>query len=275
MKRSLLLIFIFVAFNSKASESPWVLVDNFEANQISSLWTNIDTQNETDPFDPNPQVTSLIREVTGNQYLLKKPAADGVIGNRKAISFRQLPTQIPVGETYTIYTRMMVTSFPNNHSFGLSNLPAVQITKQGYDAFEPMIRVTDKSESDGYKNDGTLMVLSGYKAYSKIVNPKTNKPAKPLKPMIWYEAWVVINNARKDKGGQKYDLYIRGDEFKEQQLVFTDAVFRMKRETPLKFFMAICNTGSKETPYGNGGLAYDDIYMSPGKVLSSPLSNSK
>jgi len=39
----------------------------------------------------------------------------------------------------------------------------VEIGKAGYDAFEPMIGITDKTESDGTKYDGTLMVLNGYK----------------------------------------------------------------------------------------------------------------
>lgn len=33
----------------------------------------------------------------------------------------------------------------------------------------------------------------------------------------------------------------------------------MKRMAPLTHFMAICNTGSKKSPYGNGGVGYDDI----------------
>ena len=268
------LLFCAVLPKVHAIESSWILVDDFESNELSPAWTNVDTQNETDPYVAHAQVTKLVRETTSNkQYLLKMPAAEGIVGNRKAISFRKLPKEIPVGETYTVYSRMMVRSFPNNHSFGLSNLSAFEITKQGYDAFEPMIRVTDKAESDGYKNDGTLMVLSGYKAYSKIVNPMTNMPAKPLDPMIWYEIWSVINNSPNEEGGQKYDLYIRGGEFSEQTLVFSGAVFRIQREESLKYFMAICNTGSKKTPYGNGGLAYDDIYMFAGTQLSSPISN--
>jgi len=44
----------------------------------------------------------------------------------------------------------------------------------------------------------------------------------------------------------------------------------MKRAEPLKHFMAICNTGSKKSPYGNGGVGYDDIYMASGVDLSTP-----
>ena len=45
----------------------------------------------------------------------------------------------------------------------------------------------------------------------------------------------------------------------------------MKREQALTHFMAICNTGPKNKPYGNGGVKYDDIYMSKGLELSSPI----
>jgi len=269
--RFLVLALVVLALNAFAADSPWLLVDDFETGQLSTSWTNVDVQNETSPFVPNPQITKLVVDTKSNtQYLLKKPAAEGVIGNRKALSFRPLPRDVPIGETVTFYTRVLVESFPNNHSFGLSNLTAAEIPEQGYDAFEPMIRITDKAESDGYKNDGTLMVLSGYKTYSKIIDPRTKKPAKPLSAKTWYEIWYVVNNARKDNGGQKYDLYVRGGEFAEQQLVFSDAVFRLQREASLKFFISICNTGSVKTRYGNGGVGYDDIYMAPGRILSSP-----
>ena len=258
------------------ASSEWVLVDDFESQETLSDWTHVDAQNETDPFVPDAQVSEITLEYgpeygTNNHYLLKKPAADGVVGNRKAISFRALPMEVPVGETYTLYTRVIVDMFPNNHSFGLSNVLAADLPEAGYDAFEPMIRITDKAESDGSKNDGTLMALSGYKTYGKITNPATGDAAKPMEPSVWYEVWTVFNNAPVDQGGQTYDLYVRGGEFTKQQKVFTDAVFRMQREAPLTAFMTICNTGSKRAPYGNGGVGYDDIYLTSGRTLSSPI----
>ena len=134
-----------------------------------------------------------------------------------------------------------------------------------------MIRITDKHEPDGYKNDGTLMVLSGDKSYARIVDPATGAPAEPMVPGTWYELWYVVNNAPRDAGGQRYDLYIRGGQFETQQLVFEGADFRMQRSSPLTSFMAICNTGPRDAPYGNGGVRYDDIYMAPGRTLSDPL----
>ena len=134
-----------------------------------------------------------------------------------------------------------------------------------------MIRITDKRESDGSKNDGTLMVLVGDKAYSKIIDPATGAAARPLVPGQWYELWYVVNNAAPGAGGQRYDLYLRGGEFETQARVFEGAEFRVKRTMPLAFFMAISNTGPHRAPYGNGGVRYDDIYMAPGRRLSSPL----
>jgi len=268
---STILLSILVFTGRSAADTPWLLLDDFETQPISEAWINIDAQNETKPFLAEPQITKHVAEPSkANHYLLKKPAADGILGNRKAITVRSLPRAIAVGETYTIYTRVLVESFPNNHSFGLSNVDASDVAEQGYDAFEPMIRITDKAESDGYQNDGTLMVLSGYKSYSKIIDPTTEGPAKPMQSKTWYEIWAVINNAPRNDGGQTYDLYVRGGQFSDQQLVFSDAVFRMQREAPLTLFMAICNTGPHKQPYGNGGLGYDDIHMAPGKVLSTP-----
>ncbi|MDJ0656771.1 MAG: polysaccharide lyase family 7 protein [Xanthomonadales bacterium] len=254
---------------------PWQLVDDFESNPPLTGWTNIDVQNDTDPHVPNPQVSEVHSDpATGNRFMLRKPAPDGVVGNRKAIGFKPLPVAVQVGETYTFYTRINVEYFPNNQSFGVGNVPLAEIPEHHYDSFEPMIRITDKMESDGSKNDGTLMVLSGAKAYARIINPDTNRPARPLAPGQWYELWTVVNNAPRDAGGQRYDLYVRGGEFSEQQRVFTGADFRMQRQMPLTFFMAISNTGPRDAPYGNGGVRYDDIYMSPGRNLSSPLEKA-
>jgi len=162
---------------------PWLLVDDFESDHPLDDLTIIDVQNETKPRVPDPQVTEIRSEPeSSNRYMLRKPAADGVIGNRKAIDFMPLPFPVEVVETYTFYTRVNVEYFPNNHSFGLSNVAASDIPGLGYDSFEPMIRITDKYESDGYKNDGTLTVLIANKAYRKIVDPATGEPAQPLEP---------------------------------------------------------------------------------------------
>lgn len=251
----------------------WLLIDDFEAGPALEGWTNIDVQNDTDPHVPNPQVSVILEEETSaNRYMLRKPAADGIVGNRKAIGFTELPVAVAVGQTATFYTRVNVEFFPNNHSFGIGNVPIPEIPAYHYDSFEPMIRITDKRESDGSRNDGTLMVLSGDdKQYSRIVNPATGEPADPMVPGEWYELWYVVNNAPRDADGQRYDLFVRGGEFTTQELVFEGADFRMRRALPLTFFMTICNTGPRKTPYGNGGIRYDDIYMASGRVLSSPL----
>ncbi|MEO0575558.1 MAG: hypothetical protein AAF004_08845 [Pseudomonadota bacterium] len=257
--------------SNEQQHSKWQLIDNFESGL--ERWTHIDVDNNTDPFVADPQVAEIrIDRQTGDRFLLRKPAVDGVVGNRKAIGFAPLPVAVDVGETYTFYTRFNVEYFPNNHSFGLANVPAGQIGAQSYDAFELMIRVTDKFEGNGFKNDGALQVLGdGAMRYSNIVNPATGRSAQPLQSDEWYEVWYVVNNASRDEGGQRYDLYVRGGEFAQQALVFENAVFRMGRTLPLTFFMTICNTGSQKKPYGNGGVRYDDIYMTAGRELTSPV----
>lgn len=257
-------------------QQDWLLVDNFESSTPLNAWRLEDPDNRTKPRIERPQVTEVkLENNASNHYLLKKPAADGVIGNRKALSYRPLPYVVKVGERYTFYTRINVEYFPNNHSFGLSNLPADKIAQQNYNAFEPMIRITDKLESNGDQNDGTLMVLSGYKKYSKINNPLTGKAASPLATNTWYELWYVVDNNKLTDGGQQYTLYVRGGEFKHQQKTYDGAVFRMKREQPLTHFVTISNTGSIKSPYGNGGVRYDDIYMAAGQQLSTPPIASK
>ncbi|MGJ8681724.1 hypothetical protein [Paraglaciecola sp.] len=268
------LVCTFLAFATHSSQ--WLLVENFEQSELKN-WTIVDTQNDTNPFIANPQITEIrteIRTDDDNKFLIKKPAKDGLVGNRKALSFTSLPKTVDVGQINTFYTEISVESFPNNHAFGLSNLNAEGIIKSGYNAFEPILRVTDKYESNGFKNDGTLMVKvdsdDKYRQYSKIQNFSADKPASPLKTSQWYKIWFVVNNKLVVNGGQTYDVYVQGGEFLEQTLVFKQADFRMKRELPLNYFFAICNTGSHKKPYGNGGLRYDNIYMSKGINLSLP-----
>ncbi|MBX2847941.1 MAG: hypothetical protein KTR16_06465 [Acidiferrobacterales bacterium] len=253
------------------SSSKWLLVDDFENNDLSS-WFKRDTKNETSPFVEAPQITEIRREESGNHYLVKKPAREGVVGNRKALSFIKLPNPIDVGETATLYTRIQVENFPNNHIFGLSNLNPKGITKHDYNAFEPSLRITDKVESDGFRNDGTLMVKLD-DGYSNIRNYAREQSAKPLKEGLWYDVWYVVNNAPHTEKGQRYDVFLRGGEFTQQTLVYRNADFRMKRNLPLNYFLANCNTGPANKPYGNGGLKYDDIYMAFGIELSTPTLN--
>lgn len=253
---------------SVGSESIWLSIDTFESNSLVA-WALRDTKNQTVPKVANPQVTIIEKEPSGNHYLLKKPAADGVVGNRKALSYRKLPAPVMVGETATFYIRVNVEYFPNNHVFGLSNLLPENIDIHDYNAFEPSIRITDKQESNGHRNDGTLMVRVG-KDYVKIANQQAQRLALPLQEKQWYELWYVVDNSAHSDGGQRYDLYVRGGEFKTQQLVFQAADFRMQRERPLIYFLANCNTGPADKPYGNGGLRYDDLYMAAGTHLTTP-----
>jgi hypothetical protein len=273
--RYALLLFFFAyshAYAAAKGNVKWQLIDDFEGQVLSEKWQLVDPDNQTSPYVSNPQVTE-IREDKGDRYLIKKPAHEGVIGNRKALTFRTLPTIVDIGETYTFFTRIRVESFPNNHSFGLSNLASQDIIQKSYDAFEPMLRITDKAESDGTKNDGTLMVSKGFKQYARIIDSEEGRVAKPLEQNSWYDLWYVVNNALYVEGGQRFDVYIRGGEFEKQTKVFTGAEFRMQRELPLQQFFMISNTGSKNKPYGNSGVFYDDLYMAKGVLLSDPKVN--
>lgn len=256
---------------SKNTSSDWLLIDDFE-NSLSK-WQSVDTQNETKPQVKNPQITVIQSEQANsstNHYLLKKPAAESIVGNRKALSYTKLPQAVEVGDTYTFYMRINVAAFPNNHAFGLSNLTPELINKHAYDAFEPTLRVTDKTESNGLVNDGALMVKTD-SGYSNIQNYTTKQSAKPLQTNTWYDVWYVVNKAAVSEQGQQYDVYVKGGEFSKQTLVYKNAQFRMKREQPLIYFLANCNTGPIKKPYGNGGLRYDDLYMSKGTNLNNPM----
>lgn len=267
--------------DNSVSSAPWILIDNFESGVLSPDWIKKDTKNNTNPRVENPQITDVFLEdkasestlsenVLKNYFLLKKPAAEGVVGNRKALTFKKLPVEIPVGETYTIFSRVNIEYFPNNHVYGLSNLDAKGIEENDYNAFEPSLRITDKFESNGYKNDGTLMVKT-HEGYAKIIDPLTKREAKPAQANVWYDIWLIVNNNTQANGGQTYDVYVRGGEFKTQEKVYSNANFRMEREKPLTYFLMNCNTGPSDKPYGNGGVRYDDLYMRKGIELDYPV----
>ncbi|MCQ3829885.1 hypothetical protein HXX02_10555 [Microbulbifer elongatus] len=275
--KSLSVFFLLViASKSQAQNADWILIDDFEEKGAATAWTLADTKNETEPRVENPQITVRRMESENgvkNAYLLKKPAAEGVVGNRKALTFKRLPRAVEVGEVYTFYTRIKVESFPNNHVFGISNLDAEGIKQHDYNAFEATLRVTDKTESSGLVNTGALMVkVDG--GYANIVDPESGTDAMPLSPGEWYEIWYVVNNAPASLGGQTYDVFVRGGEFTRQTQVYRQADFRMKREAPLTHFLMNCNTGPLDAPYGNGGLMYDDLYMSAGVNLLDPKSTN-
>lgn len=274
-----LLIFTLVACTSEKfvdtnqQSANWIKIDDFESESALKEWTMIDTFNQTEPKIENPQVTEVRSEAqTDNHYLIKKPAPDGVLGNRKALTFKKLPKAIEVGETYTFYARINVEAFPNNHVLGLSNLSNEGIIENDYNSLEPSLRITDRFDDNvNFQNDGTLAVRKG-NWYERIYNEKTQAYAKPMETNTWYEVWSVVNNSELSEGGQKYDVYIRGGkEFPTQQKVYTGADFRMKRELPITSVYATCNAGPLDTPYGNGGVKYDDLYMAYGTVLSTPI----
>jgi hypothetical protein len=268
-------ILALAVFSCSPEDSSWIKIDDFESSDPLANWTLADVQNETNPLVENPQVTEVLTDENGNHYLIKKPAAEGIVGNRKAISFTKLPVAIQVGETYTFYLRVNVEYFPNNHVFGLSDMEPDGILEHAYNAMEPTLRVTDRYDSNiDLKNDGTLLVNKD-DWYDKIFNSSEGRPARPMETDTWYEVWCIINNSPATEGGQTYDVYIKGgSEFPDQQKVYEGADFRMKRELPIIYFQATCNTGSVDKPYGNGGLRYDDLYMAQGINLTKPV-NSK
>ena len=249
---------------SSPIQDRWYLLDDFE--DTLGGWTFVDTDNQTDPFIPDPQVVELIEDGE-NSYLMRAAAPDGVAGNRKAIAYKSLPFSVPVSGVVTLYMRFNTEAFPNNHVFGLSNMVGNDIEANHYESIEAIIQVTDR-----YENDGILRVRSGGD-YFNITNPNTGLTANPLEEDTWYEIWLVVNNGGRASGGQTYDVYLRGgEEFPEQTKVFDHAFFRVNRETSLLNFVSISNSGPNDADfYGTGALSFDDIFLHNGEVLTSPL----
>ena len=98
IKKILMLGGLSLCVSVAANESnQWLVIDSFELEAQFSRWQLADTRNDTEPFVANPQVTVRQQEADGNFFLLKKPAADGVVGNRKALSYVVLPQSMPLG----------------------------------------------------------------------------------------------------------------------------------------------------------------------------------
>ena len=110
-------LFLLLSAHSSAKDlSPWIKIDDFESGALSADWILKDTQNDTNPHIEKPQITQ-VRHKSSNHFLIKKAAADGITGNRKALTFKRLPEPVAPGAVYTIYLRINVEYFPNNHVF--------------------------------------------------------------------------------------------------------------------------------------------------------------
>jgi hypothetical protein len=69
---SVVFLFVTVLVSSCAvntNHSNWMLIDDFENTELIG-WQIADTQNDTKPFVPSPQVTE-IRTEQDNRYLIK------------------------------------------------------------------------------------------------------------------------------------------------------------------------------------------------------------
>ncbi|KAF0094385.1 MAG: Na-Ca exchanger/integrin-beta4 [Puniceicoccaceae bacterium 5H] len=226
----------------------WALVSNFEQANAFDIWSFTDMT--TTASTPPVSTATLQTETNGNHALrIAATPAEGVYTHALA----QLPRRIEVGETVTFYSRMRVEDFATNQVWGLVNVPATNILSERFEAFDAMGRWTDDLGANRLQiRDDTSYQLAG----------GTYGTGQ------WQEVWMVVRNGGEASGGQTFDVYARpSGSTAAPTRVYTDAGFRIARETPMAFFQIIA---SKATDGKGAAVAYDDLFLAAGEVLDAP-----
>lgn len=238
------------ASNTSVPVAPnWLLVSNFEHAGTMGEWRYRETDGpawQSFPWD----TTGVVSELSGNHYF--------EVGARAGFSGRSharipLPRRIEVSENVTLYARMRIDDFATNQVWGLVNVAADEVFSLGYDAYDAIGRWTDENGSPQLlvRDDAFYQPAAGTYAAGR-----------------WYEAWLVARNGGEASGGQTFDLYTRVEASGEAPaLVYSDAGFRLARETPFEFFQIIANNGSGGK---TGTVRYDDLFLFPGVNLDAP-----
>jgi len=227
----------------------WALVANFESPARLADWQLIQQAGGQLIAAAAPQA-AVFTEPSGNRSL--RISASPIAGTH-IHALAPLPARIEVSDSVTFYARCRISDFSTNQVWGLVNVPETEILPLRYDAFDVMGRWSNEAGSDQLliRDDTAYLPASGSYAAG-----------------LWYEVWMVVRNGGEASGGQTFDVYARPDGLDSPPaLVYSNAGFRLARETPIDFFQIIANNGAlgKTSP-----VLYDDLFLVEGIRLESP-----
>ena len=226
----------------------WSVVADFENEGTFDHWTFIDVLGETESTAA-VSTASFLTEINGNVALRIATPADGT----NVHAYAPLSARIEVSDEVTLYGRTMVEAFNTNQVWGLVNVPEESILSSGFNAYDVIGRWTDENGSN------ELLIRSGSDYTAASGSYQAGE---------WYEYWIHVHNGGEASGGQTFDVYTRGEEKSAAPtLVFSEAEFRIAKETPLDFFKITTNNGENGK---TGAVLYDDIYVIDGFTLDAP-----
>ena len=157
---------------------------------------------------------------------------------------------IPDGQTGTLFFRFQSPGNVPDETIGLSDVAS----PSDWSHYEPTTRI--------YPDTGGNVKAQG-RNFGSYQDMSLNGGANGLAPETWYHMWMVCNNAT-----DTVDFYIHGGGITNQRLVATEFGFRNGTTDPLITFLAKSGTLSTVS-----SLFVDDVYVSPGVNLNSPIGD--
>jgi hypothetical protein len=225
---------------SDPTDADWQLVDHFEGPAPLASWQI-----------PTPSAfTSLVAEADGNHYMRRT-------GSPGAIAAKRLPFDTQVSQTVTTFFRMRFEGTSLHHNLGISALNPENPSTYTENEFEAQIRLSGSGDLDVY--DG----LAGTNGFvpAKI----GDQVIPPLLSGIWYNVWMVSSNAGFASGGQTWQAYIQGGEWKKPTAVTDVLYFHKGSESPITHFVSLASDGTSDE------ICLDDIYACRGVQLTNPI----
>jgi hypothetical protein len=222
----------------------WQLVEDFESGSLTNwgFYTYL----------PESSYTWMIGPDTVDSSNNVAYASPGLNPDNRVCPQINLPITAADGETITLYFRIMSFGPNKDINFGVTDTPQ-EVTAEWWSAFESQLFIKNAGTGIGARNGG--VVEDWQVTYSHNV---------------WYEYWIVMRN-NVGVESDTFDVYMRGgSEFPAQQLMAQAKNFRNGTTDPLTKFMLIAYYGSEAAPVGADPVAFDDIYVAAGEVLSAP-----
>lgn len=219
----------------------WALVDDFEDGDLEgwTLFTNQPDTSHTWEVSPDPFED-------GNNAML---FSVGINPDKRIVPQIRLPIAAADGEVITFYWRAVSFGPNRNVSYGLSDTP------EGEE-----LDFWSDFEAQTFFGDGALGARNG---------STTERDLVPYDHNIWYEFWMVVKNGE-GVISDLFDIYVRGGETTEQTLMIANSNFRNGTTDPIANFAIIAYFGPGGNPDGADPFMYDDLYVAPGEVLSTP-----
>jgi hypothetical protein len=222
----------------------WQLVENFESGNLDA-W-------EIHLAQPESSYTWMIGPDTVDSTNNVAYVSPGLNPDNRVCPQINLPITAGDGETLTLYFRIMSFGPNKDVNFGVTDTPQ-ELIAQSWGEFEAQLYIKNAGTGIGVRNGS--VVQDWDLTYSHNV---------------WYEYWIVMRN-NVGVEADTFDVYMRGgSEFPQQQLVAQAANFRNGTITGLTKFMLIAYYGSEASPLGADPVAFDDIHVAAGQVLSTP-----